>query len=191
MTMQFLSDVKAEINANITTNGNGDISGADVRNILQNMVDSLYYRSAALIGDHSAAPLAQPLTTTPTNYPNLYTNELEIDPAVVAADLVAGTVSPLLGGFICEAVMGFVASGANGRIVTAQLFKNGVAQSRFRLQATMTGAGEPDAAHLALPLIGVLANDVFDMRLSVDTNATITFTSLSLVLRVIPTFAPV
>jgi len=190
MTMQFLSVLKANINSQMPDNSVGAITPAIMRANLQDIVDSLYYRSAALIGDHAAVPIAQALTTTPTNYPNLYTNLIEVDPAVVTGDIVTGETEPLLTGFVNEILMAFTASGANGRIVTARLAKNGTVQDRFTFGVTMTGPGELQAGSIALPTIGVNANDVFTLLLSVDVNASITFSSISLVNRIIPTFSP-
>lgn len=189
MTMKFLQQVGTEIVTNMPDNSVGAITPAIMRVTLQDMLDSLYPRSAAVVADRAAVPVAQALTTVPTNYPALYNGLIQTDPAVVAGNVAAGTIIPNKTGFVCEALIGFTCYGANGRVVTANLAKNGVVQDRFKVAATMSGGVNLDSANTTLPLIGVTAGDVFTLLLSVDTAASITFAGVRFLLRVLPTFS--
>jgi hypothetical protein len=168
MALKFIQTIKNEITANMPDNSAGLITPAILRTTLQDMVDSLYNRTGSIFGDRNAAPLAQALTTTPTNYPALYNASSALDPGILAADSVAGTVKVIPAGFVMEGSLSFTMDGANGRVVTAVLAKNGIAIPRFAISATMTGAGQKHSANIAIPLIGVSANDVFTMQLSAD-----------------------
>jgi hypothetical protein len=114
-----------------------------------------------------------------------------LDPAVISAAFAAGTVTTLVGGFLMEGSISFTADGANGRIVTAVLAKNGVAIPRFQISQTMSGAGQKKSANVAIPLLNVAANDVFTMQLSADVGFTPNISEVILLLQLKPTFSAV
>jgi len=190
MSLEFIQTLKNEINSLLPDNNTGQITPAILRGVLQDMADSLYSRGASLFRS-SATPVAQALTTTPTNYPAIYDTLRALDPPVVAGSLVAGTVTPAVTGFACSLTVSMTVDGAVNRIVTAQSAKNGVQIIASRIIATCTGAGNKVSATITIPIIGVVASDVFTLLLSVDTGASINVSQQVLSLAVNPTFSTI
>jgi hypothetical protein len=190
MTFKFIQDIKAEIIALMPDNSVGQITPAIMRGVLQDMTDSLYTRAGALFRS-AAGAAAQAITTVPTNYPGIYDTQRQADPAVVATNLVAGTITPAVTGFSCKAEVAITVDGPSGRVVTAVIAKNGVAITQSRVFVTTTGGGDQQSGSIAIPVIGVVAGDVFSVLLSVDVNAAINVWQQTLILSVNPTFSPI
>jgi len=188
--LKFIQDIKSQINSTLPDNSVGQITPAIMRAMLQDMTDSLYSRAGALFRS-AATAVAQALTTTPTNYPGIYDTTRAVDPAVIAANLVAGTVVPAVTGFGCTATIGITVDGANGRVVTAALAKNGVVSVSSRVSVTCSGAGNKVTASADTPIIGVVAADIFTLVLSVDTAVSINVWQQALVVNVNPTFSAI
>lgn len=191
MTLKFIQTIKNEINVTLPDNNTGLITPAVLRNLLQDMTDSLYNRFAAIFGDHVLAPVAQPITAIPTNYPGLYNANVALDPAVLSVNQVLGEITINVTGFITEGSIGFTANGANGRVLTANLAKNGTVNDRFKTSASLTGAGNNESAQNALPLIAVIAGDKFTLLLSGDIGFTPNISQVILQFQVKPTFSAV
>jgi hypothetical protein len=155
------------------------------------MVDSLFTRTATLIGDHQLAPVAQALTATPTNHPSLYTTVLNLNPELFTTDQVAGTVVLLTAGFAYTfEVSGNVAGPVNNSLIL-DIFKNGNAEGRTRLVVATDGPGEFKAFENRVPFGGILANDVIDLRLSSENPGSFDFAALVLNINIQPTTSAV
>lgn len=191
MTFKFISAVKTEITSLLPDNSTGVITPAALRTVVNDMTDSLYNRNAAVYADHVAVPVAQAITTVPTNYPTLYTTSFALDPTVIAANISAGTCIPAVTGFACDAAVGSTMNGTVNRIVTAQVLKNGSVVNGAVIKLTMTGVGENHSGYTEIPMVTVAAGDIFTVVLSADANFTPNILSLLLVVRVKPTFSAV
>lgn len=190
MTLKFIQDLKNEINSLLPDNSVGLITPATMRAVLQDMTDSLYSRAGALWRNDPTA-VAQALTATPTNYPAIYDTQRAVDPAVVAATLAAGVVTPAVTGFGSTANISFTVDGANGRIVTAVLAKNGTPIVNSRISVTCSGAGNKESASISIPVVGIAAGDNFTLLLSVDTPASINVWQQTLLISINPTFSAI
>jgi hypothetical protein len=187
MALKFIQDIKTEINTLLPDNSVGLITPALMRTVLQDMTDSLYTRAAALQGNHEAVPVPQLLTAIPTNYPALYNQLFNLNPSQFDADLVAGTITLLVAGFAIDWRLEMVGEGANGTEFVGQLYKNGIAESRIQMATVATGAGELHSVEASGFTVGVVAGDVFELRLS--GTGTITFTDISVSSFLVPTFS--
>jgi hypothetical protein len=63
--------------------------------------------------------------------------------------------------------------------------------TQSRVFVTTTGGGDQQSGSIAIPVIGVVAGDVFSVLLSVDVNAAINVWQQTLILSVNPTFSPI
>ena len=190
MSLKFIQVIKNEINSLLPDNTSGLITPATLRTVLQDMTDSLYSRSGALFRA-AATAVAQALTTTPTSYPAIYDTLRAVDPAVVDGNLVAGSVTPQVTGFAAYVTDSITVDGANGRVVSAVIAKNGVDIVSSRISVTCSGAGNKVSATGTVPVIGVVAGDIFTLKLSVDTGASINVWQQLLQVQVVPTFSAV
>ena len=190
MSLKFIQVIKNEINSLLPDNTSGLITPATLRTVLQDMTDSLYNRTGALFRA-AATAVAQALTTAPTNYPAIYDTGLAADPAVVSNNLVSGLVTPQVTGFGCYVTVSLTADGANGRVVTAQAAKNGVQIVSSRVSVSCSGAGNKESGTITIPVVGVVAGDIFTLLLSVDTGASINIWQQVLQVKVVPTFSAI
>lgn len=189
MTLKFLNDIRTEINALFPDNTAGLITPAALRTVVNDMVDSLFDRGCALRGP-GVTPVAQALTATPTLFPALYTDVINNNPSVFTTNLVAGNITALEGGFSHQLQVSAIVAAAINTQVSVTVFKNGAAISG-QAGVETTGAGETKTLQFTIPVIGVVDNDVFDIRWSSVPNQTVTFTSLGLILKLSPTQSPI
>ena len=189
MTLKFIQDIKAQITAQMPDNSTGLITPAIMRANLQDMTDSLYARAAALVGQHSPA-LAQALTAVLTKFPALFTLVINNNPGQFAVSLVNGNITALVAGFFYQFTVGAVIDGPINTDVRFALFKNNVQVSGI-FGAQTTGAGELVTVQITLSQIGVVINDVFDIRIASVPNQSINFTTLALTATLQPTFSPI
>lgn len=179
MSLKFIDDISAEIAALLPDNTSGQISPSDVRTVTQDILDSVWQRGGALIGDHIAAPQAQALTATPAPFPALWTSGLTVDSAIVDINPGAGQITLLQTGFIYEVSVSFACAGPNQADVRAALARNGVPATAIIAETQMTGSGEIKSVIATFPTINNTAGDTLTLLLSTPSgNATINFSQL-------------
>lgn len=187
MTLKTVQTIKNEIAATMPDNASGLITPAILRAALLDMCDSLYSRSATLYGSHGAG-LVQSLTTTPTNYPALMPLSINNNPTLFTVNALTGLITAAVGGFGYTFGINMVFEAAINQEVDGVLYKNAVAYARATVADVAGGAGKLRTAGVVVNAAGILANDVFELRLSSPQGPTnITFRSLDLTVALNPT----
>ena len=191
MTLKTIQDIKNQIAATMPDNTSGVITPAVLRAALLDMCDSLFSRAAVLYGSHGAG-LAQSITTTPTNYPVLMPTAINNNPTLFTVNALTGLITAAVGGFGYTFSLNGVWSAAINTEVDAVLFRNGVAYSRATMSQSTTAGVQLRTMSATILAGGVLANDVFEMRLSSPTGpVSITFRSLDLTVSLNPTLTTI
>ena len=191
MSLNFIQNVKSLINTNLPDNSVGAITPALLRDVLQAMTDALYGRLGAIFGQWEPVAV-QVLTTTPTNYPNLYDFSQNLDTAVMSVDEVAGTITLLLGGYEVDVSISVDVDAGVGIDITAALATNGVPSERTKVNLQTTGAGERHSASIYLPGFQYNANDVLTLVLSVDSGTpSVNFNTVGITATVQPTYSAI
>jgi hypothetical protein len=140
MTRKYSDTLKAEIEAAIIDNTSQQISAADVRQLLLDIIDSLRPSWAALAGDHTAAPVTFGLTNVwqTINAAGMYTTAGASDADELAALQSTGQLDVKFGSWnhLIDASMNFEAP--NGQEVQFSIAVDGAPVGMI---ATIDGAG--------------------------------------------------
>ena len=187
MTLKTVQDLKNQIVATMPDNTSGQITPSILRTALLDMCDSLFSRSATLYGQFSGG-LAQSITTTPTNYPVLMPSVINNNPTLFTVNALTGLITAAMGGFGYTFSINMVFEGAINQEVDGVMYKNGVAYARATVVDVAGGAGKLRTASAEVIAAGIIANDVFEFRLSSPQGPTsITFRSLDFTVSLNPT----
>ena len=189
MTLKFIQDIKAEINTQLPDNSTGAITPSILRGVLQNMTDSLYTRGAAILGTHSPAVVLA-LTAALTKFTTLILNQINNNPSIFTTSIVNANITALEGGFFHQFTMTAVFDGPVSTDVKFALFKNNV-QVGGVFGSQTTGAGELITLQATISQIGVVDNDVFDVRVASVPNANVSFHNFAVNAQLQPTFSTV
>lgn len=191
MSLKLISQIKAEIDANLPDNSTGLVTPATLRAVLQDMVDSLYSRLAGLFGAFPA-PLSQSLTTLPVIYPVLTPTAVNNHPSLFTVNTATGKITTNFAGFGVNISLAAVFSAPANTDVYIELFKNNILVPRIFIADQGTGAGELKSVSYYLPAGQILVGDVFDVRLrSPQGPVSVAFTSLDVTIALQPTLTAV
>lgn len=141
---RILTDtLKAQIEAAIPDNDTRQVSPADVRNALLNIIDSLRPSFAALRGEHSTAPFNFSLTETwqPLVAPGLFTIAGGSDRAELNWDEGNGEIITVYDGWVHWLDAGVSCTGDTNDEVQFALMENGVAGENI-IEVTMQGSSK-------------------------------------------------
>ena len=188
MTFKLIQDIKNQIAATMPDNTTGQITPAILRATLLDMCDSLFARSATLYGSLGGG-VAQSITTTPVNYPVLMPNSINNNPTLLTVNSITGTIVPSVGGFGMTLGYNVVwQSGTNNVELDAAVFRNGVRYARATLGQNGATQNKQNTGGFNIPVAGVVADDVFEVRLSSPQGPTsITFYSMDFTVAINPT----
>ena len=166
MTIKSMNELLAQADATIQDNTTGDITAAEVRNLVKDFIDSVrpnygVISCTSTVETLSATPqLLAPFTATNSLTVGAYTSNLTNGSVT---RLVAGHTPPLTGATDFITIDGSV-EGANNALVTMALYKNG-APTGFELSMTTQGASRPVGINFAGLIYTDSSSDaVYDVR---------------------------
>lgn len=183
MARKSVNELLAQADATIQDNATGDISAAEVRNIIKDFIDTMApsYGVISCTSSVETIPGGTPQVIAP------FTATLQAAPITEwSANLTNGSVTRALNGVAGNTsrvtVDGDV-EGPNNNLVEVRLYKNG-AYTGFSVSVTTGGAGRP----FGFNFIGIIYNDTnatFDVR-AVGDAGTYTFSNVDLICENVP-----
>jgi hypothetical protein len=174
MTIKSMNELLAQADATIQDNATGDITAAEVRTMIKDLIDTL----SPAYGAISCASDVIVLTATPVAIAP-FTSTAAATPGFYTTNLTAGTVTRLvqsasLAGATDIIVVDGECAGPNNNLVTIHLYKNG-APTGFEMSVTCLGAGRPVSYNFVGLVYSASPGDaVYDIRVSGDA-ASVTF----------------
>jgi hypothetical protein len=182
MTIRSILELLAQADATLEDNTTGNITPADVRNLIKDFLDTM----SPAYGVITCTSSVEALTATPAVI-SPFTSILAATVGYFTANLTAGSVTRALNGIAGASVRftlnGDVA-GANNTAVTISIYKNG-APTGFQTTVATRGAANPVSFNIA----GLTYNDtdaVYDVRAITDTNGSYTFSNVVLLCEDVP-----
>jgi len=182
MTIRSILELLAQADANLPDNTTGQISPADVRNLIKDFLDTM----SPAYGVIQCSSSVEALTATAAAI-SPFTAILAATAGFFTANLTAGSVTRELNGIAGASVRFTVngdVAGANNTAVTVEVYKNG-APTGFRTTVATRGAANPVSFNIA----GLTYNDTnatYDVRALTDTNGSYTFSNVVLLCEDVP-----
>jgi hypothetical protein len=184
MTRKFLGTIQTEINTLLADNTSQDITAAELRQVVTDIMDSTYEMSAYVAS--TTVSNAFPVTATPQIVPMGTVVSKNADPLWMTASPANRQINvqaPAVG-FGISVIFEATAEGPNNQRLEFAVFVNNL-PTRWTAECTCQGAGRPASVSLSGLLVGEVGP--IDLRVSSPTNANITFTSASIMASVRPT----
>lgn len=191
MALKFIQTIRNEINSKLPDNTSGLITPALLREVVTDITDSTFNRGSSIFGDHQTTPVNQALTVTPTNYPSLYNNSINLSPEAFGVDQAQGAITLLQAGFVHTFGVSGNIAGPNNNTFIMEIYRNNVAEPRTMIRQATTGTGEFKAFDLSPLFRGIAANDKLDIRLSCTTPGTFEFAAFAIYAVLHPTISAV
>jgi len=187
MTIKSMLQLLAQADATLPDNSTGDISPADVRNMVRDFIDSVMPAYGTLqLATQTKALNATPSKIAPfsssfgatSGYFNVNVTDATITRLVQTAGVAGASDNVVISG---------VVSGANNANVVVRLFKNG-APTGYVTSVTCSGAGDDQGFSLVgLNYTDASAGDaVYDLRASCSNVGSFVFKEISIVIQAIP-----
>ena len=187
MARRFLDDIRADILSELPDNTVGAITPAIVRGILRDMCDSLAQDECALTSPPSAVVN---LTTTPTEYPQIFDAVIGGAPGFLVGNATTGRfeLSPTPG-FSYTFRYYLQAEGNQNAELNFNIVRDGVVVGEtYEIIARGPGRGTASAAAW-YELTGI-ANGTFGLALSSPGSDTFTITNAFAIASIVPTNNP-
>jgi len=167
MTIKSIVELLAQADATLEDNTTGNITPADVRNLIKDFLDTVSPAYGAIVCTSDTATLSAtptqiaPFTTSVAAAAGYYTNNLSagtVTRQIATAGLAGATDFIIVSGSV---------SGANNANVLVTLYKNGN-PTPYRASVTCTGAGDGQGFNIA----GITYTDAGDGDAVYDVRAT-------------------
>lgn len=186
MARKFLNTIRSEVQTLLADNTTGNISAAEMRQVIVDTLDSTYESSAYVVSN--AASPGTVVTATPAIIPMASPVSSSAEPTWLLANAINRQVSVLAPavGFAVSAIVEATIEAANNDVIEFAIFQNGVA-TRWTAEATGRGAGRPASISLGGILIGSVGT--IDLRVSSPAGSTVNFLTSSMIVSVRPTNA--
>lgn len=162
MTIKSILELLAQADATLPDNTAQEISAADVRDMVKNIIDTMSP------GHGVARIVTQAITLGPTPTKLTPFASTDTTPGYFTANAAAGTLTRTLNGVAGSTVQTLVSgqiAGNNGNEVTLTLYVNG-APTAFRQTVSTSGAANRVAFNIAALNYIAGADGVFDVRAS-------------------------
>lgn len=187
MARRFLDDIRADLLTLLPDNVVGEISPADVRGILRDIIDSTVQDEAALTSPPSTV---LNLTPTPTEYPQIFDAVIGGLPGFLVANAVTGRfeLSPTPG-FSYTFRYYLQAEGPQNAELNFNITRGGVVVGET-YEIITRGPGRGTAAAAAWYEISGVANGTFGVALSSPGSDTFTITNAFAIASIVPTNNP-
>ena len=172
---KFLDVIRAEIDAGIYTNSEGEVTAAAVNGILKDIVDSVTQDEAALLGEDPVTMALtadwQTVSDATVTGGSAYPVEIGGDGNFLTINAAAGTVTgSSTAGFSYESIGAVTLDAANNAVIEATIGVNGV-PGAYIGSMIGTGGARNVSTYLFRYILTSGANDVFSLMLRVESGS--------------------